>query len=165
MRSHFSLLLVVLLAAILSFASKFATASPPGEDPDADLIQKLAREQDLVKKAKIEIRLARLKLHRARYTRENGDVEASLSLLQAYHAHIENAWSHLQKSGRLAHKKPQGFKELDIALREDIRFLEDFKRGFSLADREPVEKTISEVERIRADVLKALFPGAQGATP
>jgi hypothetical protein len=111
----------------------------------------------------LEIKLARLKLFRAKDTRGKGGVEESLKLLQAYRAHIENAWNLLQKSGRVAHKKPQGFKELDIELREDGRYLEDLKRSFSLADREPIEKIIADVERIRGEVLKALFPAMEGA--
>jgi hypothetical protein len=154
--------LAMLLAGILRFAPGQALPLP-FEDPEAKLTQKLAREQDPVKQAKLEIKLARLKLFRAKDTRGKGGVEESLKLLQAYRAHIENAWNLLQKSGRVAHKKPQGFKELDIELREDGRYLEDLKRSFSLADREPIEKIIADVERIRGEVLKALFPAMEGA--
>jgi len=156
--------LAVLLAGILGHAPGHALPLP-NDDSEATLTRNLAREQDLVKRVKIGIRLARLKLHRAKDTRDTGDTENSLKLLQDYHAHIENAWGLLQKSGRLAHKKPQGFMELDIELREDGRYLEDLKRNFALADREPIEKILADVERIRAEVLKALFPAAEGAAP
>lgn len=155
---------VMLLAGILGCAPGLALPLP-FDDTEAKLTQKLAREQDPVKKAKLEIKLARLTLLQAKDTRGKGEAKASLDLIQAYGAHIENAWNLLQKSGRAAHKKPQGFKELDIELREDGRYLEDLKRGFSLADREPIEKIIANVERIRAEVLKALFPAVAGATP
>ena len=156
--------LAMLLAGILGYAPGQALPLP-FDDTEAKLTQNLARERDPVKKAKLEIKLARLTLLRAKDTRGKGEAEESLKLLQAYRAHIENAWNLLQKSGRAAHKKPQGFKELDIELREDGRYLEDLKRSFTLADREPIEKIIADVERIRAEVLKALFPAVVGATP
>lgn len=155
--------LAMVLACILGHAP--GQALPLSNDKtEAKLTRKLAREQDPVRKAKLDIKLARLKLHQAKDTRGKGDTEDSLKLLQVYHAHIQNAWNLLQKSGRPAHKKPQGFKELDIELREDARYLEDLKRSYSLADREPIEKIIANVEGIRAEVIKALFP-AVGGTP
>ena len=56
---------------------------------------------------------------------------------------------------------PQGFKELDIELREDARLLEDLKRRISYFERDPLEKAEKEVEQVRAEVLQALFPAAR----
>lgn len=98
--------LAMLLAGILGHAPGQALPLPI-QDSETNLTRNLGRENDPVKKAKIEIRLARVKLHRAKYTRDSGDTENSLKLLQAYHAHIVSAWEHLRKSGRLAHKKPR----------------------------------------------------------
>ena len=55
---------------------------------------------------------------------------------------------------------PEGFKELDIELREDARLLDDLKRRVSYFDRDPIEKAEKEVEQVRAEVLQALFPAA-----
>jgi hypothetical protein len=154
----------LLLASVLCLAVG-PVFSAARNDTEADLNNRIARESDLVKKAKYEVRLARVKLIQAQDAREKGEFETSLKLLEVYLESVKSAWNHLQKSGRTAHKKPQGFKELDIELREDGRYLEDLKRSFPVMDRGPVEKVIAEVEGLRAEVLKALFPTMARPSP
>ncbi len=154
-----------LLAAVVLGIASGQAFSALRDDSEPELLARISRESNPVKKAKFEIRLARVKLLQAMDASEKGDYEYSLKLLDAYLERVTSAWSILQKSGRSPHKKPQGFKELDIELREDGRFLEDLTRSISVLDREPVEKIRHEVERIRAEVLKALFPVAESAGP
>jgi hypothetical protein len=161
MRRHTSWTLALGLAATLAIAP--LRAFPPGgEDSEAKLTANLKSESNPVKKAQIEIRLSRLKLRAAIEANDRGETEKAMETLRAYHQHVVNAWDLLRNSGRVAHKKSQGFKELDIALREDRRFLEDMKRSLPLDDREPVDKIITDVERIRAEDLNALFPAMDG---
>jgi hypothetical protein len=147
----------LMVAGVLGLASA-PVFSAPVDDAEADLTKRIAHESNLVKKAKYETRLARLKLIQAKDARDKGEFETSLKLLEVYLATVTSAWNHLQESGRVAHKNPQGFKELDIELREDGRYLEDLRRSISVLDREPVEKVIREAEKIRAEVIRALFP-------
>jgi hypothetical protein len=65
-------------------------------------------------------------------------------------------------TGRDAHKKPKGFKDLEIALRRQIRLLEDLARSVAFDNRDPVERARQEASDIREDMLKALF-GEQNA--
>ena len=68
------------------------------------------------------------------------------------------------KTGRDAHRKPKGFKELEISLRRQIRILDDIGRGLTYDQREPVDKAKQQASDIRDDLLKALFgdPNATG---
>ena len=66
------------------------------------------------------------------------------------------------RTGRDAHKKPKGFKDLEIALRRQVRQLEDIGQGLSFDQREPVQKAKEEASAIRDQLLKALF-GEQNA--
>ena len=99
-----------------------------------------------------------LKLLEAFAAFERGDVELSHQTLEVYLKWMDDAWTALEGSGRQASRKPQGFKELDIALREDRRLLEDFEHRVPYQVREPVEKISKRVEELRERVLKALFP-------
>jgi hypothetical protein len=132
----------------------------PARRPDAegDLLARIQLEQNPVKKAKYEIRLGRVKLLQAIDAYGKGSLEQCQQLLGDYLGRIKDSWQLLQSSGRRAVRHPQGFKELDIELREDGRMLEDLKHRMPYMDREPVEKAAQEVERIRAEVLRALFP-------
>lgn len=129
-----------------------------GAEKEAELEARLKRESDPVRKAKIQIRLSRFKLYQAAAAFDKGNTEEADKLLTAYLERVKGAWSTLKSSGRQAHKKPAGFKELDIALREDARYLDDVKHRVSYMVRAPVEKAAQEVEDLRNEVLKALFP-------
>jgi cellulose biosynthesis protein BcsQ len=151
------LVCALILAGLFACLPREALPAPR-EDSEKDLLARLARETNPVQKAKYEARLARVKLLQAMEACQQGDIEGSQRLLGAYLERVKSAWDTLQKTGRQAHRKPQGFKELDIELREDTRYLEDLKRRFPFTNREPAEKAAEEVEKLRAEVLAALFP-------
>ena len=146
----------LLMGALMSSAAPI----PPlwAAEKEAQLEARLKRESDPITKAKVEIRLSRFKLYRAADAFDKGDLDAANKLLEAYVDQVKSAWARLKSSGREASKKPAGFKELDIALREDARYLDDLKHRVSYMVRAPVEKAEQEVESLRSEVLKALFP-------
>lgn len=150
-----------LLASILvlNAGSVSAQRSPARlTDSEADLLARIEREQDAVKKAKYEIRLGRVKLRAATDAYGQGDFEKGEQQLKAYLDEMQISWSTLQQTGRKAERKSQGFKELDIALRQDARTLDDLTHRLPVSDRAPVENVAQEVEKVRAEVLHALFP-------
>ena len=135
-----------------------ALAAAPRQDTEEDLQSRLQREPNPVKKARHEIRLGRLKLLEAIDAYDKQDANKAQDLLGAYLTHIRSSWQLLQSSGRNAFRHPEGFKELEIALREDGRFIEDLSHRLSFFDRSNVVKTAKEVEQIRAAVIKEIFP-------
>lgn len=135
-----------------------AAPAPRRPDSEADLLARIEREQNPVKKAKLEIRLGRVKLLQAIEAFDGGNVEECHQLLTAYLERMEGAWATLESSGRQAWRQHQGYRELEIALREDRRYLEDFRHRIPYQDRAPVEKVAKEVDELRNKVLKALFP-------
>ena len=130
----------------------------PSRNTEQDLQLRLQRETNPVKKARYEIRLGRLKLIEAIDTFDKRDAQKARELLAAYLMHIRSAWQLLQSAGRNAFRNPEGFKQLDIALRVDGRFLEDLSHRLSYFERGEVDKTAKEIEQIRAEVIKELFP-------
>ena len=146
------------LCLVYCLALSAATLLAVKVDKEGDLLARLERETDPVKHAQLEIRLAHVKLAQATETFDQGNTARSSELLGAFLERLHSAWSTLQKSGRPAYKQPQGFKELDIELREDARYLEDLKHRFPYSEREPVERVAHEVDELRNEVLKALFP-------
>ena len=139
--------------------------SPPPPETEAQLLARIQRERDPVKKSKAETRLARMKLRQTSQAYERGKVDEGAQLLSVYLSCIKDSWQTLKGSGRNAARDSRGFKELDIELREDARLLNDLGRRIPYFDRGPVEKAEKEVEQVRAEVLKALFPGASPPAP
>jgi hypothetical protein len=137
-----------------------ASSAPPSET-EAKLLARAQNEHNPVKKSREEIRLAQIKLRQAVQTYVQGDTEQGAQLVSAYLGRIKDSWQILRSSGRNAARDSRGFKELDIELREDARLLDDLKRRVSYFKREPIEKAEEEIERVRGEVIQALFP----ATP
>ncbi len=132
-------------------------------DSEQDLQARIQSERNSVKKAKFEIRLGRLKLNQAEANYNDGNVQQGEALLIEYTKAMEAAWQTLRDSGRNAARQPQGFKELEMALREGTRRLEDLKHRISYFDRDPVDKTQQGISKERSAVLEALFPTLQSA--
>ena len=124
--------------------------------------EKLKRVTDPVDRTKTEIRIAEILLTFVSDSVNAGDQERFEQRLEEYVATIQDAHQTMARTGRDAHRKPKGFKDLEIALRRQVRQLEDIGQGLSFDQREPVEKAKEEAAMIRDQLLKALF-GEQNA--
>jgi len=146
-------------ACLIASVALLGAASPvPRRDNEQHLLNRLQQETRPVKKAKYEIRLARLKLLATAHAVDQGETEKARELLDAYLTHVRASWQWLQSSGRNAVRHSEGFRELDIALRQDSRTLADLGQRLSYYERGHVEKAAKEIEQIRAAVIKELFP-------
>lgn len=134
-------------------------------ESESELLARLANENNPAKKAKIEIRLGSLKLEQATAAYSHDQVDAGAKLLDSYLSWMKQAWNLLHQSGRDAGHRPQGFIDLDIALREASRRLGDLRMHAALGDRGPIERIGSEAEALHTQVLAALFPGGQLQDP
>ncbi len=135
-----------------------------GRETEEQLLQRIQSEQNPVKKAKDEIKLSRLKLTQVQDAYAQGQVETGAKLLGTFVGIMKTSWKLLQDSGRQAAKQPEGFRELEIALREDDRSLQDLERTVSYFDRTPLVNAAQELEQMRSEVLHALFPGGPPRT-
>lgn len=124
--------------------------------------QKLARQTDPVGRTKTQIKIAEILLTLVSDAVQSSETEVMETRLGEYMAAIQDAHDTMLKTGRDAHRKPGGFKDLEIALRRHIRQLEDIGKGLTFDQREPVDKAREEAGDIRDDLLKALF-GEQNA--
>ena len=113
-----------------------------------------------MKKAKLEIRLAHLKLARAKEACAKDEHRACHQALDAYLEAVRTSWNDLQASGKNAVKHPSGFRELDIALREDEHELEDLKRRMPLEDRGVLDPVIQEANTVHNEVFGTIFPSS-----
>jgi hypothetical protein len=131
------------------------------EESEQEIEARIERESNPVKKAKLEIELGSLKLEKAGQAYARDDTEAGAKLLDACKVWMQQAWALLEASGRDAVHKPQGFKDLDIALREGARKLDDLQRGVPSAERGAIQHAAKELDAVHQRVLSALFPGDQ----
>ena len=146
------------LLLFLSAGAGMAFPTEPQEQ-EAKLLSKIERESNPIKKAKLETKLGRLKLQQAFSSYDHGHYDLCWKLLHEYTDRMNNAWADLVASGHQAVKKPDGFKQLDIALGESRRDLQDFERRITFQERQAAEKVAAQTVELRNRVLSALFPG------
>jgi hypothetical protein len=120
--------------------------------------QRIQGQQNAVKRAKVEIKLSRQKLSEVVDAYANGHAEQGAKLLATLVGEMKSSRKLLQESGRIASKQPDGFRELEIALREHARSLQDLERRVSYFDRAPLTNAAQEFEQMRSEVLQELFP-------
>jgi hypothetical protein len=123
---------------------------------------KLNRLTDPVDRTKTDIAISEILLSLAGDAVKTGEPEVLGKRLSEYLDAIHDAHQTMVKTGRDAHRKPKGFKDLEIALRRQIRTLDDLAHGVTFDQRDPVDKAKQEASDIRDDLLKALF-GEQNA--
>ena len=129
-------------------------------DNETDLRRRIEQEKNPVKKAKDQIRLANLMMDQAVVAYDAKQLGQGQKFLEAYTKIMGESWTTLQASGRNAARNPQGFKELEIALRLGARTLRDLRHRVSYFNRGPIDRTSRELTGVHAAVLDALFPGA-----
>jgi len=124
---------------------------------DGELSSRIEREKNPVKKAKFEINLGRRKLTHAVEACEKDDHPRCQESLGSFLTLMKSSWDRLEATGRVAQKHVDGFKELDIALREGGRQLEDLKQRVPCQDMGQSESVEKEAAQPRAKVLRVLL--------
>ena len=123
---------------------------------------RLPKLTDPIERTKTNITISEILLSLAGDAIRSGEPEAVEKHLGEYVEAIQDAHQTMMNTGRDAHKKPKGFKDLEIVLRRQIRVLDDLGHSLTFDQREPVDKAKQEASQIRDDLLKALF-GEQNA--
>jgi hypothetical protein len=149
---------LALVPLFLLLAVTTALPAARSHEDGPKLLSQLERETNPVKKAKLEVRLGRLRLEEAFAAYFSGKYDECWKLLGAYEEFMDRAWADLQASGRIAARKPDGFKQLDIGLRESRRDLLDFETRVTFDERQAVQKIRMKTEGLHNQVLNALFP-------
>ncbi|HEX4998828.1 MAG TPA: hypothetical protein VFY29_11420 [Terriglobia bacterium] len=138
----------------------------PLEAPPARLHAELQRDRDsLVKtsnpvsRAKILIRISDALLGLVRHSAATGDIVAMKYSLNQYTDALEDGQKVMQETGRNARSKSAGFMDLELAMRRQLRELEDIGATLTANERDPVNQAITNVSGIRDSMLEALMGG------
>lgn len=139
--------------ALLMIAAVLAA----GAEDRAQVKAKLAHETDPIRRARAQIRLAELKLEEAAKRYEEGAPETGLAHLQEMLSLVVEAHDQLFGTGRDPRKRPKGFKEAEIKLREISRRLEDLRVALPVDERGEIEKIAARVVEIRDHLLHGIM--------
>jgi hypothetical protein len=131
---------------------------------DMEKTELLARERsrvaepaDPLNKTKSYILISDIMLDFAAGAALGGDTWETASLLEQYTTIMDARDTLINVDGNAA-KDADGFREFEIALRNHARLLSDLNQSRSVAERPPVERTLSAATEIRAEILRLMFP-------
>ena len=111
-----------------------------------------------VRKTRSHILVSRILLDLISRAAAGGDVTRIRPLLSQYTEAIRATRDTMVDSDRSAEQHAAGFKDLELALRENLRHLRDLSRSLSYDQREPVDETLALASSIRDEMIRRLFP-------
>ena len=152
-----SLLGAVLCLAVLGQPYGYALR-PRAKDQEKQLTAKIERENNPGKKARLQIRLARVKLLDAIQAYDANNFDEGWALLKEYREQINLSWKTLEGSERGVAKHIEAYKKLEINLRENARLIEDLRRRVPYPENESIETVVKENTRVHNQVMGVLFP-------
>jgi hypothetical protein len=115
-------------------------------------------ETDPVRKARQLAKLGGQQMELAKKQLKSGDDVASLNTLQQYRDEVRETVVALKAAGIDAEKKPSGFKELQISLREMIRHTDDLIFTLPVDKRPFFREVRADLVMSQNDLIDALFP-------
>ncbi len=116
------------------------------------------QETDPVRKARALVKLGDEQIDEARKQLKNGDEVASLHTLEQYRDEVRHIAELLKATGVDPEKKPAGFKELQISLRETVRHIDDLILTLPVDKRPFFREVRTDLVNTQNELIDALFP-------
>lgn len=116
---------------------------------------------DPVAKTKSYITISHLLLSFASEAVREGDITDMSALMDQYVATIRSARDTMVQSDRDAERRPAGYKDLEIALRGQVRLLQDVGVQLLAEERQPMDRAREAATSVREEILRLLFPQAK----
>ena len=132
------------------------------QDAHSKLEAQYQSENDAVRKAKIVAKLGHFEIDQSRSDLKAGDEEKALAVLERYNDEVRKTGEALTASGIDPERRPAGFKELQISLREFIRQLDDLILTLPFDKRPWFQAVRSDISATQNSLFDALFPSGSG---
>jgi hypothetical protein len=143
-----------------------APAAPVGaQDRLAGLLAQYQVEADPVRKARVLSKLGDEQVDQARKQLKSGEDVASLQTLEKYRDEVQETVAKLEAAVPDAEKKPAGFKELQISMREIIRHIDDLILTLPVDKRPFFRDVRTDLVKTQNELIDALFPRRPNLMP
>jgi ElaB/YqjD/DUF883 family membrane-anchored ribosome-binding protein len=153
MRNRYKIVTTVLFVALCGYS----IAQSKAEEQLKKERSSLARTTDPVSRTKIEIRISDLLITLMADAARAGDDKKAEQYLSDYSNTISDAHLTMMKTGKDAHKHPQGYKDLEISLRKQQSRLSDAGKLMDIDSREAVDKVRKQASAISDQLVKTML--------
>jgi uncharacterized phage infection (PIP) family protein YhgE len=141
-----------------AFAALTLLAPLAAQDHQSANQTRYDQETDPVRKARALVKLGDDQIDEARKQLKNGDEVASLHTLEQYRDEVRHIAELLKATGVDPEKKPAGFKELQISLRETVRHIDDLILTLPVDKRPFFREVRTDLVNTQNELIDALFP-------
>ena len=117
----------------------------------------LTRTSDPVSRTKIEIKISDLLITLMTDAARAGEDKRAEQYLSDYSNAISDAHLTMMKTGKDAHKHPEGYKDLEISLRKQQSRLSDAGKLMDIDSREAVDKVRKQASAISDQLVKTML--------
>ena len=121
------------------------------------LEKKLKASADPIGKAKTLIQMADFQLQGAVHHVKNSNFTEADQYLSRYQATIRQTQEILESSGRNAQKNSTGFRDFEIALRRQLRALEDLRSSYPYEQAQKLSGAIADAKAAQESMLVKIF--------
>ena len=151
-------LYLLLKISTVAVASLALLAPLAAQDRLAADAARYEQEPDPVRKARALAKLGDDQIDEARKQLKAGDDVGSLHTLEQYRDEIQHMAEVLKSTGVDAEKKPAGFKELQISIRENVRRIDDLILSLPVDKRPFFREVRTDLVKTQNELIDALFP-------
>jgi hypothetical protein len=150
-------LLFFVYSAPVPFVSLASGAMQP-QNTTEGFRTKFTHESDPVHKAHILIQLGDAEFRDIQKEVGSDNAEGALVILQQYRDEAQACQKGLEGTGRDPEKHPNGFKELQISLRESLRRLDHIIADLSGDEQKSFRDVREDLEQMDLKLIHQLFP-------
>jgi hypothetical protein len=153
MRKRYKIETIVLVVALCSYS----IAQSKAEEQLRKERLNLTRTTDPVSRTKIQIKISDVLITLMTDAARAGEDKKAEQYLNDYSNTISDAHMTMMKTGKDAHKHPNGFKDLEISLRKQQSRLSDAGKLMDIDSREAVDKVRKQASDISDQLVKNML--------
>lgn len=135
------------------------------QDRLAELRVRFEKETDAVRKAQLVAPLADAEFRAMHEKIDAGDLAAAAEIAGRVRDEAQASKKALDAKHRDAEAHPEGYKKLEISVRESVRRLDDIMVSLAKDEQKPLAEVRAELETLNGELIHQLFPKRPEAAP
>jgi hypothetical protein len=135
------------------------------QDRTSELRARFQSEPDAVRKAGLVTQLADAEFRDMHAKIDEGDLAAAAEIAEQVRDEATASKKALDAKHRDPEAHPEGYKKLEISVRESVRRLDDILVSLAKDDQKPLAEVRVELETLNRELIHQLFPKRPEASP
>ena len=135
------------------------------QDRTAQLRSRFVKETDPVRKARMVALLADSEFREMHEKIDAGDLAAAAEIAGRVRDEAQASKKLLDAKSRDAEAHPDGYKQLEISVRESMRRLDDIMVSLAKDEQAPLAEVRKDMEELDRQMIHQLFPKRPEAAP